>query len=363
MKVCESVLKGHPDKVADQIGDALMQAIVGSQPEANRSAIEVLLTGNTVVLAGEMRTNTFTPSMFEFGRESVNHLIRKTIMYAGYPNGFDNTAPQLMWYVRPQSHNINESTQGIRSGDQGITYGHAAGNSETNFLPVAQWVTLRVTEILERLCDRSTGTYGPDGKCQVTFDNGTIKSVTASVRCNQGLEENLQIAIRDALQGDFLLAGYGIQNAKLTVNPPNGKFYIGGPVADCGLTGRKLAVDSYCGLAPHGGGAFSGKDLSKVDRTGAYMARMAAKQLVKSGVCSSATVGLSWRMGTTCPDDITVEHQGGDDLIVHAMAWDLVMGRTLNEWVHYFYNNMPMEWSELAQGCHFRDNRLPWETV
>jgi S-adenosylmethionine synthetase len=225
---------------------------------------------------------------------------------------------------------------------------------------VAQWLTLKAVEVIERLCDTSNGTFGPDGKVQVAYDGRAIKSFVVSVRCNEGTEEQLEVAIRDALQNDTALAFYGAESAKLTVNPPNGKFYTGGPMGDCGLTGRKISVDSYCGLVPHGGGAFSGKDLTKVDRTGAYLARAAAKLLVSSGVARSATVGLSWQMGADRPNDILVTTDG-DQRIANAMVLDFVMEHPLAYWVKKFYSEIPILWSELAQGCHFRDPQLPWE--
>lgn len=694
LTVCEGVLKGHPDKVADQISDALMEALVGTDPERNRAAIEVLVTGRRIIVAGEATSTLMGESdesseTLRLGRKSTAGIINNAVCGAGYRNArFDDSVPNdIIWMVRSQSANIHSATQGIRSGDQGITYGHAAGNISTNFLPVAQYLTLKAIEVLEKLCDANGGKYGPDGKVQVAYDGRAIKSFVVSVRCDEGHEEELAVTIRDALQDDTTLAFHGAESAKLTVNPPNGKFYVGGPIGDCGLTGRKISVDSYCGLVPHGGGACcvdaeteyltcagwrkisdyageqiaqyhsngtvsfvipeyikvpatsfyrltmphaidqvltpnhrfvyittkgnlriapfqevmdkhnaskcglhasviaafsspgslglgmsewdlrlqiafiadgsvlqdnrdkgrvrvkkpykvermrhllqqsgrpyreyvfadnytcfvfkpprldkhftefywqankrdmeiiademvqwdgnrknvyrttikqsadfaqyvltsvtgkrvsivtsdrrgtsvvangkeyvrnhieydvwigkhslcglrhthadratgakaqivpytehdgyqycftvptgmfvarrgdkifitgnSGKDLSKVDRTGAYLARAAAKLLVSSGVCHSATVGLSWQMGADRPNDVLVTSDG-DLRTAHAIVWDFVMEHPLAYWVKKFYSEMTIPWSELAQGCHFRNPQLPWEKL
>ena len=240
---CEMTLKGHPDTVADQISDGILDAVIGRDPNG-RCACEVLVTGNKVILAGEVAEGLLT-------EDDIYCAVWKATLNAGYHFGFDNSGDlEIINYIRPQSHHISKCVAGIRAGDQGITYGHASGTKETNYLPVGWWLTIRVSQELNKLIGRRLD-FGPDGKCQVHFDGRRITQVITSVRCNEGAEESLATEIRDLLGDKVVTIGHGIHDAKIIVNPPDGSFYVGGPMGDCGLCLAKgTLVYTLSGLIP-----------------------------------------------------------------------------------------------------------------
>ncbi|MFK8067356.1 MAG: methionine adenosyltransferase [Gammaproteobacteria bacterium] len=309
----ESVSEGHPDKVADQISDSILDAIL-EQDNAARVACETLITTGIVVLAGEI-TTTATVDMPE--------VVRKTIKEIGYTSsemGFDSDTCAIMVSIDKQSPDIamgvdegNEKEQG--AGDQGLMFGYAC--NETDVLmpaPIAY-----AHQLVKKQADvRKNGTLAwlrPDAKSQVTFiyENGVpvgIDAVVLSTQHNPEIEQKvLQEAIMEEVIKPVLPTKWLTEKTRYYINP-TGRFVIGGPVGDCGLTGRKIIVDTYGGMARHGGGAFSGKDPSKVDRSAAYAARYVAKNVVAAGLADRCELQVSYAIGVAEPTSISVDTFG-----------------------------------------------------
>ncbi len=309
----ESVSEGHPDKVADQISDSILDAILEQDRNA-RVACETLITTGIVVLAGEIST-TATVDMPEIVRDTI-----KEIGYTSSEMGFDSDTCAIMVSIDKQSPDIamgvdegDEKEQG--AGDQGLMFGYAC--NETDVLmpaPIAY-----AHELVKRQAEvRKNGTLAwlrPDAKSQVTFayENGVpvgIDAVVLSTQHNPEIEQkDLQEAIMEEVIKPVLPEKWLSKNTKYFINP-TGRFVIGGPVGDCGLTGRKIIVDTYGGMARHGGGAFSGKDPSKVDRSAAYAARYVAKNIVAAGLADRCELQVSYAIGVAEPTSISVDTFG-----------------------------------------------------
>lgn len=322
----ESVSEGHPDKVADQISDALLDAYLAGDPNS-RVAIETLVTTNRVVLAGEVGSTT-----------PVNHeaIVRKVICGIGYDHpgiGFDGNNCEITNLIHEQSRDIagavlREDPENQGAGDQGLMFGYACTGTET-LMPLPIDLSHRLMHILAEI--RREGremTYlRPDAKSQVTivYDDQNnpvaIDTILVSTQHDSmnGTQEPAQLIKNDIARVliprllDTLPAAirslYSSANSKLLVNP-SGLFVTGGPDGDTGLTGRKIIVDTYGGWARHGGGAFSGKDPSKVDRSGAYAARYIAKNLVAAGISSEVEVQLAYAIGQADPVSVSVNTFG-----------------------------------------------------
>lgn len=308
----ESVTEGHPDKIADQISDAILDAMIEQDPKS-RVACETLITTGLVVISAEITTKS---------QVDIRQVARDTIKEIGYTDsamGFDAETCSVVLTIDKQSPNIalgvdkkGDGNQG--AGDQGLMFGYACDETE-EFMPSP---ILYAHKLAKRLSEvRKNGTLPflrPDGKSQVTFryENGKPVGVDAVVISSQHSEdvspEDLVEGIRENVInhciGDLLS-----KNTKIHINP-TGKFVIGGPMGDTGLTGRKIIVDTYGGWSRHGGGAFSGKDPSKVDRSAAYMARYVAKNIVAASLASRCEVQLAYAIGVAEPVSVMIDAFG-----------------------------------------------------
>ncbi|MGB9107042.1 MAG: methionine adenosyltransferase [Telluria sp.] len=310
----ESVSEGHPDKVADQISDAILDAILEQDPHA-RVAAETLCNTGLVVLAGEITTHA-----------NVDYIqvARNTIKRIGYDNtdfGIDYKGCAVMVCYDKQSPDIAQGVDegaGIDldqgAGDQGLMFGYACDETP-ELMPAAIYYAHRLVERQSQLRkDGRLPWLRPDAKSQVTlrYVNGKPVSVNTVVLSTQHAPEVSHSQIEEAVIEEIIkpvLPKEWLQDTRYLVNP-TGRFVIGGPQGDCGLTGRKIIVDTYGGAAPHGGGAFSGKDPSKVDRSAAYAARYVAKNVVAAGLARQCQVQVSYAIGVARPINITVYTEG-----------------------------------------------------
>ncbi len=323
----ESVSEGHPDKVADQISDAVLDAIL-AQDKRSRVAAETLVKDNLVVLAGEITTNADV---------DYQHVARNTIRRIGYTQpeiGFDASTCTVVLAYGEQSRDIAQGVdrpvdldQG--AGDQGLMFGYACDETPS-LMPLAIFLSHRLVERqAEVRRDGRLPWLRPDAKSQVTLryvnnKPDSIETVVLSTQHAPGLtHQQIEEAVIEQVIKPVLPKNLVKGKVKYLVNP-TGAFEIGGPKGDCGLTGRKIIVDTYGGSAPHGGGAFSGKDPSKVDRSAAYAARYVAKNIVAAGLASKCLVQLSYAIGVAQPTSIMVTTQGtgkiSDDKIAQLVA-------------------------------------------
>ncbi len=309
----ESVSEGHPDKMADQISDTVLDAILSDDPNA-RVAVETLVKTGMVVVAGEVRTNTYV---------DLEDLIRDIIVNIGYDSsdvGFDGASCAVLNAIGKQSSDIamgvdEGDKKDLGAGDQGLMFGYAT--NETNVLmPAPIFYAHRLVEKQAELRKNGTHTWSrPDAKSQVTlrYDNGRPVAVDAVVLSTQHNPDISQAHIKEAVMEEIikpvLPAEWLHADTKFHINP-TGQFIIGGPVGDCGLTGRKIIVDTYGGMARHGGGAFSGKDPSKVDRSAAYAGRYVAKNIVAAGLADRCEIQVSYAIGVAEPTSISINTFG-----------------------------------------------------
>jgi len=308
----ESVTEGHPDKMADQISDAILDYIIEKDPQA-RVACETLLSNGFCVIAGELKTTAYAP-MQEIAREVV-----REIGYTDASYGFDYRSAGVLNGIGEQSPDINQGVDQasgeIGAGDQGLMFGYACKETpELMPLPIslAHKITAKLAEV------RKNGTVPflrPDGKAQVSVryvDDKPVAIDTIVVSTQHHPEvslEQVQKAVLEEVIKAVIPAELMRDDITYHINP-TGRFVIGGPQGDAGLTGRKIIVDTYGGSCPHGGGAFSGKDPTKVDRSAAYAARYVAKNLVASGVCEKATLQIAYAIGVAKPVSIYVDTHG-----------------------------------------------------
>lgn len=308
----ESVTEGHPDKMADQISDAVLDYIIERDKRA-RVACETLLSNGYCVIAGELKTTAYAP-MQEIARNVIREIGYTDALY-----GFDYRSAGILNGIGEQSPDINQGVDRddgeIGAGDQGLMFGYACRETDV-LMPLPIYLSHRITEGLAHA--RKSGNLPflrPDGKSQVTvrYSNGvpsTIDTIVVSTQHAPDVAYNrLKDAVIEEVVQRVIPKQYLGDNVRYFVNP-TGKFVIGGPQGDAGLTGRKIIVDTYGGSCPHGGGAFSGKDPSKVDRSGAYAARYVAKNLVASGACDRATVQVAYAIGVVEPVSIFVNSHG-----------------------------------------------------
>jgi S-adenosylmethionine synthetase len=309
----ESVSEGHPDKIADQISDAVLDAIL-TQDKRGRVACETLVKTGVVVVAGEVTTSAWV---------DVEALVRKTVLDIGYDSsemGFDGASCGVVNIIGKQSPDIaqgvdrkDEKKQG--AGDQGLMFGYATNETDV-LMPAAITIAHR---LVKRQADvRKKGKLSwlrPDAKSQVTlrYENHVPVGIEAVVLSTQHSDDVSTKTLREAVMEEILKpvlpAKWLDKRTKYHINP-TGRFVVGGPVGDCGLTGRKIIVDTYGGFARHGGGAFSGKDPSKVDRSAAYGARYVAKNIVAAGLAERCEVQVSYAIGVAEPTSIMVETFG-----------------------------------------------------
>jgi S-adenosylmethionine synthetase len=301
----ESVTEGHPDKIADQISDAVLDAILEQDPTA-RVACETLVTTGTAVIAGEITTKAVV---------NYKKIIRDTINDIGYNNasyGYDCNTLSVMDLVGTQSPDIAQGVDTGGAGDQGLMFGFACNETE-ELMPLPIQLAHNLTRKLSEV--RRSGELDylrPDGKSQVTVEyrDGKPFRVEAVVISTQHAEEveteTLRADILDKVIKTTVPSDLLDDNTKYHINP-TGRFVVGGPMGDAGLTGRKIIVDTYGGYAPHGGGAFSGKDPTKVDRSAAYMARYIAKNIVAAGLAEKCTVQLAYAIGVAEPVSVLID--------------------------------------------------------
>ena len=308
----ESVTEGHPDKISDQISDAILDAML-DQDTASRVACETLVTTGMVVVAGEVTTKAWV---------DMQKVVRDTVQEIGYTDsnmGFDFNTCAVLISLDKQSPNI---AQGVNegegahteqgAGDQGLMFGYACDETP-ELMPLPIQLAHRLTERLSHVRKDGTMDYlRPDGKSQVTvrYVDGMPKSVDAVVISTQHAEEVSQSQLHEDIKKNVIShvipEKYLNDSTQYHINP-TGIFVIGGPQGDCGLTGRKIIVDTYGGMGRHGGGAFSGKDPSKVDRSAAYAARHVAKNVVAAGLASRCEVQLAYAIGVAEPVSVSVE--------------------------------------------------------
>jgi S-adenosylmethionine synthetase len=308
----ESVTEGHPDKMADQISDAILDYIIERDPHA-RVACETLLSNGFCVIAGELKTTTYAP-MQEIAREVV-----REIGYTDASYGFDYRSAGVLNGVGEQSPDINQGVDQasgeIGAGDQGLMFGYAC-NETKELMPLPISLAHKITAKLAEV--RKNGTVPflrPDGKAQVSvkYVDGkpvAIDTIVVSTQHHPEVTlEQVQKAVLEEVIKAVIPAELMSDDIIYHINP-TGRFVIGGPQGDAGLTGRKIIVDTYGGYCPHGGGAFSGKDPTKVDRSAAYAARYVAKNLVAAGACEKVTLQIAYAIGVAKPVSIYVDTHG-----------------------------------------------------
>jgi len=317
----ESVTEGHPDKIADQISDAVLDAVLEEDPQG-RVACETLLTTGLVVVAGEITTSAYV---------DIPRLVRRTICEIGYDReelSFDGNACGVLVSIDEQSPDISQGVSAaleVRTGsagedalnaqgagDQGMMFGYACDETP-DLMPLPIWLAHRLARRLAEVRKAWTIPYlGPDGKTQVTVryeDGRPVELTTVLISTQHTKDADLEKLPADLVQHvitPLLPAGIETAGYRLLANP-TGRFELGGPRADTGLTGRKIIVDTYGGWARHGGGAFSGKDPSKVDRSGAYAARWVAKHVVASGAASRCEIQVAYAIGVAHPISVMID--------------------------------------------------------
>ncbi|MDF1707187.1 MAG: methionine adenosyltransferase [Paracoccaceae bacterium] len=314
----ESVSEGHPDKVCDRISDAVLDAFLAEEPEA-RVACETFATTNRVVIGGEVGLSD-QAKLAEY-MERIPDIARACIKDIGYEQEkFHHATCEITNLLHEQSAHI---AQGVNSsadkdegaGDQGIMFGYATNETDALMPAPIQFAHAMLRRLAEVRKSGAEPTLGPDAKSQlsVRYENGVPVGVTQIVLSTQHLDESMTSADVRAVVEPYILEvlpeGWVTKDTIWHVNP-TGKFVIGGPDGDAGLTGRKIIVDTYGGAAPHGGGAFSGKDPTKVDRSAAYAARYLAKNIVAAGMADRATIQLSYAIGVAQPLSIYVDTHG-----------------------------------------------------
>lgn len=354
----ESVSEGHPDKVADAISDTILDLVMAKEDPSLRCACETLVTTNRVIVAGEYKGILHA--------DEVDSAVRKVIKDIGYEQaGFDWRTVEITNLLHGQSADIALGTDTFGAGDQGLMFGYACNETDVR-MPSAIYWSHRIVETLTRVRKNLGSNWlGPDAKSQVTFeylDDGRVKRI-AKVVCSTQHSESVDIAqVRKNVESiirSVLPEKYIDNETEFFINP-TGRFVIGGPDGDTGLTGRKIIVDTYGGYSAHGGGAFSGKDPTKVDRSAAYMMRYIANNIVASGQADWATCQISYAIGLEQPMSFYIE------------TADSRQGRKLTKWIQDNVDLTPRGiierfnlfrpiYSSTTNYGHFGKEYLPWE--
>jgi len=335
----ESVTSGHPDKICDQISDAILDACLSQDPKS-RVAIETVGAHGTIFIGGEVTTNaTFNAS----------GIARKVYRMIGYKDKI-----RVITNIIKQSPDISQGVDTGGAGDQGIMYGYAT-NETPEYLPYAVVLAHKLTKGLEDLRREGVIAWlGPDGKSQVTIKDGKVETALVSA---QHSEEVTHDEIEKNLKEKLFFPIVG-KNVKILVNP-TGKSVLGGFSADTGLTGRKIMVDSYGGIIPHGGGAYSGKDPTKVDRSGAYMARFAAKNTVAKEICNKCLVSVAYAIGKVDPLMVEAYDENNKDISDYIIKNFDFRPRAIIERL----NLQRPVYFETASYGHFGKDGFPWEEI
>lgn len=363
----ESVSEGHPDKIADQVSDGVLDALLAQDP-TSRVACETMVTTGLVCVAGEISTK---------GYADIPEIVRETIKNIGYDSsdkGFDYKTCAVINSIDRQSPDIAQgvdaqSEEETGAGDQGIMFGFAINESD-HYMPKALDLSHKLLSSLAQ--KRKSGKADfiwPDSKSQITvrYENDKVKEIDTVVLSTQHSpdvsQKQVQDFVRDELIKEVLPADLITKNTKFHINP-TGRFVIGGPQGDCGLTGRKIIVDTYGGYGAHGGGAFSGKDSTKVDRSAAYAARHIAKNMVATGLLDKCLVQLSYAIGVAEPTSIAIQDYGTSKVSVEKLEtaakelWDLRPGKIISE----FKLTQPGFQRTAAYG-HFGRPEFTWEAL
>jgi len=353
----ESVSEGHPDKVADAISDAVLDLVMSKEDPSLRCACETLVTTNRVVLAGEYKGILHN--------QEVDSAVRKVIKDIGYEqDGFHWNNVEITNLLHGQSADIALGTDTFGAGDQGLMFGYATKET-ANYMPSAIYWSHRIVEELTKVRKQGSTVLGPDAKSQVTFEyNDDSKPVRiAKVVCSTQHSEDADIKfVREFVERiirEVLPAHYVDSATEFHINP-TGRFVVGGPDGDCGLTGRKIIVDTYGGSSPHGGGAFSGKDPTKVDRSAAYLTRWIAKNIVASGRADWATVQISYAIGMKDPMSFYIESNGDSRQLTKTV--ENLVDMTPKGIIDRFELFRPIYSSTTNYG-HFGKDYLPWEKI
>lgn len=305
----ESVTEGHPDKICDQVSDSILDQIISQDPDS-RVAVEAMTTTGIVFVAGEVTSNA------RIDAQAIVRTTLKDIGYNGLKYGFDGNSCSVLTSIHEQSPDISigvsKNENGVQgAGDQGLMFGYAT-NETTELMPLpitlAHKLTFKLATVRK---DKTLDWVGPDGKSQVSviYEDSIPKKIDTVVVSTQHTEDVSTSQVREEIISKVIkpICDELIDNSTKFLVNPTGRFVIGGPVGDTGLTGRKIIADTYGGMGRHGGGAFSGKDPSKVDRSACYMARYIAKNIVASGLASKCEVQLAYAIGVADPVSIMVD--------------------------------------------------------
>lgn len=352
----ESVSEGHPDKIADLISDAVATYILDKNP-AHRAAVETLVTTNMVTLAGEYKSTE------EIDKTVIADIVRNTVKQIGYEqDGFHWQHLKIYNELHRQSADIALGTDDFGAGDQGLMFGYACRET-SDYMPAAIYWSHRIVEALAQARHNGADWLGPDAKSQVTFEYSDAATPVriAKVVCSTQHSADVDVGIvRDRvikLILDLLPTDLVDVRTEFYINP-TGRFVIGGPDGDTGLTGRKIIVDTYGGYAPHGGGAFSGKDPTKVDRSAAYMMRYLAKNIVASGHADWATCQISYAIGVKEPMSFYVESNGNSRALTD---WILKNVDLTPKGIIDKFDLFSVQLTDTTNYGHFGKSHLPWE--
>jgi S-adenosylmethionine synthetase len=349
----ESVSDGHPDKVADQISDALVDAGLRAGDETTRVAIETLVTTNMVTLAGEVKN-------FNVTEDQVKEIVRNKVREIGYEqDGFHWDKLKIYNEIHAQSADIALGTDNFGAGDQGIMFGYACNDNDA-YLPAPIYYS---HEILKTLKLQRHNILGPDAKSQVSveYEGGKVKRIDQVVISTQHDEGQIEQARNISKVATMSVLGDLVDDNTIWHLNPTGNFVIGGPDGDAGVTGRKIIVDTYGGFAPHGGGAFSGKDPTKVDRSAAYMARWLAKNVVADEMADWCQIQLSYAIGVKQPTSIYIDSNGHNRSIQKFIesSIDMTPKGIIDRFDLFNFNN----YSENCTYGHFGNKDVPWERI
>ena len=349
----ESVSEGHPDKVADQISDALVDAGLAAGDETTRVAVETLVTTNHVTLAGEVKN-------FNVSKDEIKEIVRNKVKEIGYEQeGFHWNNLNIYNEIHSQSADIALGTDDFGAGDQGLMFGYACNDNEA-FMPAPIYYS---HEVLKKLKTMREDILGPDAKSQVSveYEGGRVKRIDQVVVSTQHTAGNINAAKAIAHAAATNVLGDLVDKDTVWHLNPTGNFVIGGPDGDAGITGRKIIVDTYGGFAPHGGGAFSGKDPTKVDRSAAYMAGWLAKNVVADNMADWCQIQLSYAIGVKEPTSIYVDSNGHN--------------RSIQKFIEENIDLTPLgiikrfdlfNFSQYSNNCtygHFGNKDVPWERI
>ena len=371
----ESVTEGHPDKICDQISDAVLDAILAQDPEA-RVACECSCCTGLILVMGEISTSCYV---------DIQQIARKTVEEIGYTRakfGFDAATCGVITSINEQSKDIalgvdssvehresGDIADKVGAGDQGMMFGYATDETE-EYMPIALTLAHKLTRRLTEVRKQGVLSYlRPDGKSQVTveYDGNTVKRIDTVVVSTQHSEDVSTEKLREDVLREVIKAVLPKdlldENTKYYINP-TGRFEIGGPHGDSGLTGRKIIVDTYGGSCPHGGGAFSGKDPTKVDRSAAYMARYICKNVVAAGLAKKCTLELSYAIGVAKPISVFINTEGTGVLSDGEIA-DIV-SKEFDLRPYSIIKTLDLRrpiYRNTAAYCHFGRNEFPWERL